>query len=299
MRAPLRSLAAAACLCLAASACSRRSPEAPGLRARVDGLGRTVHVPPPERVKRVVSLAPSTTEVLFAIGAGGLVVGVDRYSDFPPEARALPQVGADVDPSLERILALHPDLVLTATSANTPATVEALERLSIPVFVSRSESLEEIFRGVLDLGDLVGRRPDAEALAARMRARIAAVGRPDGSAPQKALMVVWPEPLIVAGRATHVGDLLRAAGAENIADESPLAWPTFSLERVLARAPSVVIVGTHKDGVPSLASLEAVAKAPDGSRRFRIELIDGDLIFRPGPRVADGVELLAKILRGR
>ena len=281
---------------LVLGACAKREVASTTLRERRDGLGRTVRLPPPERVRRVVSLAPSSTEILFAVGAGPNIVGVDGYSDFPDAVRALPRVGADIDPSLEKIVALRPDVVFTATSANSQRTAETLERLGIPVYVSRADSLDEIYLDILAIGEVVGRARESADLVAAMKSRIAAVtSRRHGAPAVKSLIVVWSEPLMVAGSHSHVGDLLRAAGGSNIADDSPQPFPTYSVERVIARAPEVVIVGTHATGTPPMAPLERLAGL-SGTRRFRIETLDGDLLFRPGPRVAEGVELLDRLL---
>lgn len=277
-------------------ACAKRGAPPAAFRERKDALGRTVRLPPPERVKRIVSLAPSSTEILYAIGAGPSIVGIDGYSDFPEAVRALPRLGADVDPSLEKIVGLRPDVVYTATSANNQRTAETLERLGVPVYVSRADSLEEIYADIDAIGDVAGHRDEAARLIARMRERIAAVAARHHATPaKKALIVVWSEPLMVAGSHSHVGDLLRAAGGENIADDSPQPFPTYSLERVIVRAPEVVIVGTHSGGAPPMASLTRLAGS-GATRRFRIEQLDGDLLFRPGPRVADGVERLEALL---
>jgi ABC-type Fe3+-hydroxamate transport system substrate-binding protein len=272
-----------------------RREAAVGGREVKDGMGRLVRLPPAEKIGRIVSLAPSSTEILFALGMGGRLVGVDGYSDFPKEAAALPRVGADVDPSLEKIVALKPDLVLTATSANTQATAETLERLSVPVFVSHADSLEDIYRDVRAIGAATGRDGEAAALAQSMRGRVAAVAaRRAGAARVPSLVVVWSEPLVVAGSGSHVGDLLAAAGGENLAGDSPQPFPTYSLERLVVRAPEVVVVGTHATGSPPIAPLERVAARTP--KPFRIATADGDLLFRPGPRVADGVELLDRLL---
>ncbi|MSP63799.1 MAG: cobalamin-binding protein [Myxococcales bacterium] len=292
----MRGLLVAGFALVLACGCTRREGPA-GLRERKDGLGRMVRLPPPERALRIISLAPSSTEILFDLGAGPRVVGVDGYSDWPAEVKALPRVGANTDPNLERIVALRPDVVFTATSANTQRTVEAMERLGLPVYVSRADSLEEIYRDVIAIGEVVGRGAEAERRVADLRRRIALVGarRKVGSPRVKALVVVWSDPLMVAGRASHVGDLLLAAGGENMADDSPQPFPTYSLERVVARVPEVMVVGTHSSGSPPLAPLERTA-ALLGKRRYRIEMIDVDLLFRPGPRVVEGVEVLDRLL---
>jgi iron complex transport system substrate-binding protein len=258
-------------------------------------MGRTVRVP--AIVHRVISLAPSTTEVLFALGAGSRVVGVDGYSDFPKAATAIEKVGSDLDPSLERILALRPDIVFTATSANAQKTVEAIERLGIAVYVSSPKHLDQILTDVRRIADALGDAPSGERLAADLTKRVAAVHDRIAAAPKvKALSVVWPDPLVVAGRDTHVDDLLRAAGAENAASDAT-GYPTYSIERVIASAPEVVVFGTHANAEagttvpPGIARLSTVPAVRDK----RVYGVDGDILFRPGPRVVDGIERLAAL----
>jgi iron complex transport system substrate-binding protein len=129
-----------------------------------------------------------------------------------------------------------------------------------------------------------------------MRARIAAVAsRVSALPPVKAVVVVWSEPLVVAGAQSHVAELLRAAGGVNVADDSQQPFPTYSLERLVERAPEVIIVGSHADVTPPLAPMEALKSIP-AVKNHRIVLVDGDLLFRPGPRLPDGVEALGRAL---
>jgi iron complex transport system substrate-binding protein len=247
-------------------------------------------------VRRVVSLAPSTTEILFAIGAGSMVVGVDRYSDFPEQTRTLEKVGADIDPSLERIVALKPDLVFIATSANAQATGEALERLGVPLFVSRVETLEDVYRDIGAIGDAVDRRKEAFRTVASLRARIQAVStRVAGEPPAKTAVVVWTDPLVLAGGKSHVADLLSASGGINIAQDSPQPFPSYSLERLVERAPEVLVLGTHADVKPPRGALEKLTSVP-AVRNHRMVDLDGDLLFRPGPRLGEGAEALGRAL---
>lgn len=277
-----------------AAGCERRSAR-PGARRLRDGLGRAVALPNP--VARVVSLAPSTTEIVYAVGAGDRLVGVDRYSDWPAAARALPTVGADVNPSLERILGLKPDVVLTATSANTQATAEALERLGVPVFVTRADSLADIYGDIASIGEVVGRELAALALIDSMQARMAAVRARVAARPRvRALVVVSSEPLMVAGRSSFIDDLLRAAGGDNVAGDSAQPFPTYSIERLLVRAPEVIVAGSEVSRAAAL--LERFEQLGGGAAlgRQRVYTVDASLLFRPGPRVADAVEALARRL---
>jgi iron complex transport system substrate-binding protein len=249
---------------------------------------------PPAEVRRIVSLAPSSTEILYAVGAGDRVVGVDQYSDWPPAAAAVPRVGSDLNPSVERILALKPDVVFIATSANSRELPQELERLGVRVVISHVETLDDLWRDIASTGDAVGRHDAAAALVDKLRARIAAAhARVAGLPPPRALVVVWADPLTVAGGHSFVDEVIRAAGGDNIAGDTTQPYPQYSVERMVARAPEVIVVGSHKGG-PTLAPLTAHASLP-AVKNGRVHSVDGDLHYRPGPRLADGVELLSRL----
>jgi iron complex transport system substrate-binding protein len=276
--------------------CGRPRPTGPSL---VDEVGHACR-PRALPARRVVSLAANVTEILFAIGAGERVVGVDRYSDFPKEVDKIPRVGSEFEPSLEKLVGLAPDVVVTAYTANRRETVESLERLGIPVYVTRTEGLEALPRTIEDLGQLVGKQREASQVSARTSAAIAATRAHAAAAGASVptLIVVWSDPLFVVGNGSYTGDVLAAAGGRNVADDARAGFPKYSLERVLRRAPEVIIVGTHKDDAPGTdplgywrrwTSLPAV-------RTGRLHSVDGDLLFRPGPRLADGARVLSELL---
>jgi len=250
--------------------------------------------PPPGGVRRIVSLAPSTTEILYALGAGDRLVGVDQYSDYPPEAAKVLRVGSDLQPSVERIAALKPDVAFVATSANARELPEQLGRLGIRVVVSQVVTLDDVWKDIQSTGDAVGRHDAAVALVARLRARLESVhARVATLPPEKALVVVWADPLTVVGGHSFVDEAIRVAGGENIAGDSKQPYPQFSVERMVARAPAVIVIGSHKGG-PDPTPLLAHASVPAVQQK-RVHIVDGDLIFRPGPRLVDGIELMAKL----
>ncbi|MCU1277460.1 MAG: cobalamin-binding protein [bacterium] len=251
--------------------------------------------PAAHQVRRIVSLAPSSTEIVYALGAGDRVVGVDQYSDWPPEAAKVARVGSDLAPSVERIMALRPDVVFIATSANSRELPLELERLGIRVVISKIDSLDDLWRDIVASGDAIGTHDAATALVDQLRARIAAThARVAALAPTKALVVVWADPLTVIGGHSFVDDEIRVAGGDNIAGDSPQPYPQYSVERMLARAPEVIVVGSHKGG-PTLAPLTAHTSLP-AVKNGRVHAVDGDLLFRPGPRLVDGIELLSRLL---
>jgi len=261
----------------------------------VDMVGRQVELQEPPR--RIVPLAPSLTEILFALGAGDSVVGVTDYADYPPEAGGKPTVGGGVDPNLEVIVTLRPDLVLIAADANRWETLIQLEQLQIPVFGVKPVGVEGVLASIAKVGEAVGRQPQAEGLIAHMRRRMAAVSRKVRVLVRpRVLYVVWIDPLIVAGGETVVDDLIHLAGGANIV-RTP-GFPRYSLEELVLDPPDVILLALDRGG---LHHEQALRHLP-GWREVRpvregtIRVLDAGLMSRPGPRIVDAVELLARLL---
>lgn len=261
----------------------------------VDMAGRQVDLQAPPR--RIISLAPSLTEILFALGAGDAVVGVTEYADYPPEAQKKTSVGAGLDPNLEVIVALRPDLVLASADTNRWDTLIQLEQLRIPVYGVKAVRVEGVFASIGKVGEAIGRRRQAERLIAEMRQRMAAVlDRVRELAKPKVLYAVWIDPLIVAGRGTVIDDLLRMAGAENIVQTT--GFPRYGLEEVLAHPPDVIILASDRGGLQDwkfLRRLPVWREIPT-VREGAVRIIDANVVNRPGPRIAEAVELLARLL---
>jgi len=261
----------------------------------VDMVGRRVELQKPAR--RIISLAPSLTEILFALGAGDSVVGVTDYADYPTEAGGKPTVGGGVDPDLEVIVALQPDLVLIAADANRWETLIQLEQLQIPVFGVKPVGVEGVLASILKVGEAVGRQPQAEGLIARMRRRMAAVSQKVSVlARPRVLCVVWIDPLIVAGGETVIDDLINLAGGVNIVRTA--GFPRYSLEELVVDPPDVILLALDRGG---LHHGEALRRLPVWRevrpvREGAVRVIDASLTSRPGPRIVDGVELLARLL---
>lgn len=199
-------------------------------REVVDQTGRRVFIP--DRPARLVSLAPSITETLFALGLGDQVVGDTDYCEYPPEARQKPHVGSILSPNLEKIVALRPDLVLGSPEANRRETADQLDRLAIPVYGVKAESVEGSLRSIEDLGRLLGREAAARALVESLRRRIAAVEqRAATRAHPKILFVVWYRPLTTAGPHSFIDDVFRRAGGTPVTAGLQGEWPRLSLRR--------------------------------------------------------------------
>jgi len=262
-----------------------------------DETGRRVRVPQP--VRRIVSLAPSLTETLYALGAQDRLVGVTNYCDYPPEARSRPKVGGTINPNLEEVVGLKPDLVVVTKTANRKETVEALERLSVAVYATDPRSVEDVLISTGRLADLIGAHEQGESLVAGLRARLqklkqALAGRP----PRRVLFVVWQDPLISVGRGTFLGDALRWAGAETVV-RSTQDWPRMSLEEAIHLQPEYLVFTSSHPAEVKL-NLQKLRERPgwrnfDAVRERRIAMVS-DAVNRPAPRLIEAIEQLARQL---
>lgn len=286
---------------VALGGCSRsaRAPSSdPAVASLTDETGRPV-TPRRAPTRRVVSLAPNITELLFAVGAQDQLVGIDRYSDQPAgQVEQLTRVGTDYEPSLERIVALTPDLVFLSRSANRRETADALERLGVPAFITETTAIADLDRTLRDVGRLTGHAADADRALARMHAGFDAVRQRVAGKPRpRVLVVVWPEPLYVAGKETFTHDLVELAGGENVAAEAK-GFSTYPLERVLHVAPEIIILPTHSAGTAGDAAVAYWSrwKSLPAVRDHRVFAIEDAIISRPGARLVEGAELLVRLL---
>lgn len=260
-----------------------------------DDTGHSVTLARPAR--RVVSLAPSATEMLFAIGAQRELVGVSIADDYPPAAKKLPKVGSFSGPDLERIVAVRPELVVAAYG-NPRDLPDRLRRLHLPVYVSNPMTVAGVLRDMIDLGALTGQQSPARRVVRGLRERLRRVAaRLRRQPPVRTLVVIWDEPLTVAGGKSFIQDILRLAGGTNAAAGLSAAYPTLDPERLRAMDPQVVIFPVAGD--PS--RVERLKRRP-GFRQTRAAPADRffslnpDWLMRPGPRVVDGVEAAARLL---
>ena len=271
---------------------------APGATVR-DMLGREVAVP--AAPARIVSLVPSVTEVIFALGGQARLAGVTDFCDYPPAARAVPSVGGMVSPSLETIVALEPDLVIATSEGNREATLHQLRRLGVPVYVVRVQRVTETLDLIRRVGELVDRQEAVAPLAASLERRIAAVREAVKPYPAaRVLYVLWPDPLIVPGRQSIITELITLAGGQSITAEDSEAYPRFSLEAAVARAPEVILLADHapsgsSTGRASPEKWRALTSVP-AIKAGRLHSVDATLLHRYGPRLADGLESLARLI---
>ena len=272
-------------------------PMPPAFRQVTDELGRIIRVP--QSVHRIVSLAPNLTETIYALGLQDRLVGDTDYCDFPPEAQQKRKVGGVINPSLETIASLHPDLVLVTKNLNRLETVNGLDSLGIPSYATDPHTVEAIIVSIEHLADLLGVPETGTAVGKEMERTVAAVKARVGSLlPRRVLFVVWTEPLMSIGKDTFIADALQHAGAVSVIDSSQ-DWPQINLEEVVRLQPDfLVFAESHSDhaaqttgtlaDLPGWRLLDAVKH-----RRFAII---SDAVNRPAPRIVTVIEDLAREL---
>jgi iron complex transport system substrate-binding protein len=270
-----------------------------------DNLGRTVTIA--ARPERVVSLAPANTEILFAVAAGPQVVGLTKYCNYPPEASQGREIVGGFSAkslSVEKIVALKPDVVFASDSAQQ-SVIEALEAARIPVVALNASGFEAVFANIQLAGRVTGHTTEAEKVVTGLKDRLAVAQKrvaaiPAGKRP-KVFYEVWDEPLMTASNRSFIGQILVAAGAQNIFGDQTEQYPTISAETVIQSDPDVILgPDSHGDKltaqmIGSRAGWQSL-KAVTGKRVYTV---NGDIISRPGPRVIDALEAVIDLLYGQ
>ena len=280
------------------SCTGRLNPSPPSTyatRAVVDEAGRRVQLP--LHIDRIVSLAPNLTEIVYAIGAGDRLVGDTEYCDYPPEAKSVAKIGDTMHPSIERIIALKPQLVLVSTASQLEAFTKQLDEQKIAVYVTNPRSLDEVFHSIETLGDLLGHHDGAASIVVDLRLRAAAVEVAMRSVkPVKVFYQVSGEPLYTIGRDAYLTDLVRRAGGVSVTADVPGAFPRFSDEAALAARPEAIILPGGDSMGTANSTVAAALKNSPAVLNNRVYKINDDHLSRPGPRLIDGLEEMARAL---
>lgn len=265
-------------------------------RTFVDDLGRKVFLA--KAPTRVVSLAPSITEILYAIGSGEQLVGVTPYCDYPPEVKLKPRVGY-ANPNLESLLALQPDMVLAPSEFLRADLLDKLEQLKVPLFVLNAKTIEDIPSHIQTLGRMMERSATADALATEMRRRIAEVrSLTQHLVRPRVLYVLNSEPLITVGPGSFLHHLIDLAGGANVAARARTPYPRFSMEEVLKEDPELLVfpVGTAEGISDSEQQVWRRWPTISAVKRGQLHQIPSDLLNRPGPRIVQGLEALTRVI---
>ena len=285
-----------ALLLLLISCAPRQEAQEPG--AFIDALGR--HYTPEGIPRRIVSLNPAVTEILFAIGAGDLLVGATEHCDYPAAARELASVGgfAGITVSVEQIRVLNPDLVILSADMHS-RIVLLLDSLDISSFAVEPRNFYEVYSVIALLGELSGFEEGAANVIAGMKERIAAVQERVRDRPvPTVLWVLSEEPLMSAGGETFISEAISLAGGRNIFADIREQWPLISSEQVLVRNPDWVLSGSDMAGGGFPVLRNPLWQNFQAIREGRLAFVDGDLLYRYGPRLADAVSVIAEIIHG-
>ncbi len=266
--------------------------------AVTDGLGREVTIAAVPG--RIVSLAPSNTEILFAVGAGTEVVGVTKYCNYPAEAQSREQIGgfSAKTISVEKIVALKPDLVVAGDESQQPV-IDALVQLNIPVVALKAGTFEDVYTNIELVGQITGHDDQARPVVAGMRERVDAVVAKVAEIPQaerpSVFWEVFDEPLMTAGPSTFIGQMIDLAGGVNVFADIAEEYPKISAEEVVRRNPAVIMgPNSHGDKLtPELIAQRPGWQGIAAAQAGRIVLIDGDIASRPGPRLPEALEAIA------
>ncbi|MDM8551988.1 cobalamin-binding protein [Desulfobacterales bacterium HSG2] len=278
-------------------ALSAATPRHPAARSLTDQLGRQVVLP--DDPQRIVSLAPSITEIIFALGQEHRLRGVTRYSDFPPDAAKFPKVGSYVYLDLERIVALRPDLCIAVKDGNPKKVIDKLEAMKIPVYAVDPRNLETVAESVIEIGRLLNAGEKADALVMNMRSRIQRVislvaktaYRP------RVFFQIGISPVVAVGTNTFIHELITFAGGRNLS-QGPVPYPRYSREQIITLSPEVFIITSMARGEVFervKAEWQQWAAVP-AVRNNRIFLVNSDIFDRGTPRLADGLELLFRLI---
>lgn len=278
------------------SGCTSNLPEIrePRLRIVKDDLGRMVNLP--EKVERVVSLAPSLTEAIFAVGAGDRLVGVTTYCNYPAEAKAVEKVGDTQTPNIERIVALKPQVVFVSTASQLEAFMQTLAEQNIAVFVTNPKDLDGVMRNLHTLGSIFGAEKKTDELTADLERRTKKIDENvKNSAKPKVFVQISNEPLFTIGNESFLTEIVQRAGGVSVTKDVATAYPKLSKETALAMNPDVIILSDSGDN----REPNEVFKNSPAVKSGRVYRINADIISRPGPRLVDALEEIATQLNRR
>jgi iron complex transport system substrate-binding protein len=261
-------------------------------RTLKDELGRTVEVP--DHPHRVICLIPSVVDIIYSLGAGADVVAISDFTKYPKEALQKPSIGLPLSPSMEAIVAQHPDLVLGSGDLNVLESAGSLQRLGIPVFIVDPHGVDGIYASILSIGKVLNREADAAALVARLRARVEVVkARVAGKPKLRVLMAIWYDPVMTIGKKAFIGELIEAAGGRSVTDDIAQEWPEISLESIVSRQPDALLFIKGSKLTAEDLKIRPGWEHVTAVQQGRVYYVD-DRIQYPSPVAFDALEDLAK-----
>lgn len=251
--------------------------------------------------KRIISLSPSNTEIVYALDLEEKLVGVTEFCDYPEAAKSKEKVGGYDEPNIEKIISLEPDLVLATAAHQKP--VEKMTKLNIPCIVLDPQNIDEMLESIIIIGKASGTKSDADKVVEDLKNRIKNIEEktfdiPDSKKP-KVYYELWHSPITTVGPGTFIDDIIHKAGGKNIASDADKAYPQYSQEKILAKDPEIIIYSYHGS---SKQSKEDILERPgwetvNAIKHNRVFYVNEDILLRPTPRLIDGLEEVANIIR--
>jgi iron complex transport system substrate-binding protein len=261
-------------------------------RTLKDELGHTVEVP--DHPHRVICLIPSVVDIIYSLGAGADVVAISDFTKYPKEALQKPSIGLPLSPSMEAIVAQHPDLVLGSGDLNVLESAASLQRLGIPVFMVDPHGVDGIYASILSIGKVLNREADAAALVARLRARVKVVKAHVAGKPKlRVLMAIWYDPVMTIGKKAFIGELIEAAGGRSVTDDIAQEWPEISLESIVSRQPDALLFIKGSKLTAEDLKIRCGWEHVTAVQQGRVYYVD-DRIQYPSPVAFDALEDLSK-----
>jgi len=257
-------------------------------REVTDDLGRKIKIP--EKIERAVSLAPNLTESIFAVGAGDKLIGVTSFCNYPPEAQKIQKIGDTLNPNMETIIALKPQIVFVSTASQIETFAKTLENQNIAVYVTNPKNLDGVLSNLKQLSDILGTAAKADVLAADLQKRIAAVeSKVKDWNKIKVFVQISKEPLFTIGKESFLTEIVERAGGVSVTKDVATAYPKLSKETALALNPEAIILSDSDDN----REPNDVFKSSSAVKNDKVFKINADLLSRPAPRIVDALELIA------
>ena len=261
------------------------------MRDIADDLGRPIKIP--EKVERVVSLAPNLTENIFAVGAGDRLVGVTKFCNYPEDAQKIQQVGDTLNPNIETIIALKPQIVFVSTASQLETFMKTLEAQGITVFVTNPKDLNGVLANLRQLGEIFGTPERTTILLNELQERIIAVDEQTRDKPKtKTFVQISKEPLFTIGKESFLTEIIERAGGVSVTNTVATAYPKISKETALALNPDAIILSESPDNTEP----NEVFKNSPAVKNKKVFKINADILSRPSPRLVDALEQIAEAL---
>ena len=263
----------------------------------IDEVGNRVEIPP--HPQRIISLVPSLTEVLFSLGLDKQVVGVTDFSTYPPAARTKPRIGSFFNLNLEKIISLHPDLVVASMEGKQEKIIVSLKKFHLPIYRVNPRSLNDIYRSISNLGEITSTLSRAQQVILSMKKQVGAVERRVAHRPKKRVFYqVGVDPIVTVNGGTFAADLIQRAGGILVTEKNPILYPRYSIERVIADNPQVIIISSMspKTNYRRFAGTWKKWRSIEAVRLNQVYVIEADLVDRPSPRIVIGLKKIARLL---